>query len=381
MKKVIAILLVLAMVFALAACGNSGGNTPANTNTTPANTNTTPTNNAAENTNTTPAATWPSGEIELLSGYQAGSLTDNNIQTIKDWIMEKTGAKVTVTNDEKGGGANLAVKLSKAKGDGLTIMLFGLNNLSNYIQGIWTVDPTDASLFKPVCGIAQPNPYSGCVLLTNTENPYSNWEELEKYIKDNPGKVTVMQINGKVMDSKTKSLFYQRGLQDDVVWADTDSKSCTNELLGNNINIVMLDENTAAALMADAETGKKVKAIINCRPDEDFSYYNKDNCPNLDLIKEIPTLVDVFGEEQAKQYNLANFSFFVVPASTPDDIVAQIKACIDAIDDEPESTDTSSFYMRCRSNTGSKYYSKDWTTESLQKEYSAALEKVKLFLK
>ena len=365
MKKVIAILLVLAMVFALAACG---GKTPANN--TPANN--TPANNEAE----TPK--WPNGEVTLLSGYQAGSLTDNNIQMIKDWIIKETGAKVTVTNDEKGGGANLAVKLSQAAGDGQTLMLFGLNNLSNYIQGIWTVDPTDAKLFKAVCGIAQPNPYSGCMLLTNTANPYSNWQELEDYIKANPGTVTVMNINGKVMDSKTKSLFYQRGLQDMVKWADTDSKSCTNELLGNNINIVMLDENTAAGLLADAETGKKVKAIINCRPDKDFSYYTKEDAPNLDLIKSIPTLEDVFGKELAQQYNLANFSFFVVPASTPDEIVAQIKACIDKIDAEPEGSD---FYKRARANTGSKYYSTDWTSESLMKEWQSTLEKVKLFLK
>ena len=351
MKKVIAILLLVVMVFSLAACGNNGGNT---------------------------GAKWPSGEVTLLSGYQAGSLTDNNIQTIKDWIVQKTGAKVTVKNDEKGGGANLAVELSKAKGDGLTIMLFGLNNLSNYIQGIWTVDPTDEKLFKPVCGIAQPNPYSGCVLLTNTANPYNTWQELEDYIKANPKKVTVMDIAGKVMDSKTKSLFYQRELQDLVTWAPTDSKSCQNELLGNNINIVMLDENTAAALMADAETGKKVKAIINCRPDKDFSYYTAEDAPNLDLIKSIPTLEDVFGADLAKQYNLANFSFFVVPASTPDDIVKQIKDCIDAIDKEAPDSD---FGKRCRANTGSKYYSVDWTSESLMKEWKSALEKVKLFLK
>ncbi len=362
MKKVIAVLMVLAMVFGLAACG--GGNT---------------TPNNSSNGNTTPEpAKWPAGEVTLLSGYQAGSLTDNNIQTIKDWIIQETGAKVTVTNDEKGGGANLAVKLSQAKGDGLTLMLFGLNNLSNYIQGIWTVDPTDAKLFKPVCGIAQPNPYSGCMLLTNTANPYNTWQELEDYIKANPGKVTVMDIKGKVMDSKTKSLFYQRGLDKDVVWAPTDSKSCTNELLGNNINIVMLDENTAAALLADAETGAKVKAIINCRPDKDFSYYTKEEAPNLDLIKTIPTLEDVFGKELAQQYNLANFSFFVVPASTPDDIVAQIKACIDKIDKEPETSD---FYKRCRANTGSKYYSVDWTSETLMKEWQSSMEKVKLFLK
>ena len=321
---------------------------------------------------------WPAGVVTLLSGFQAGSLTDNNIQTIKDWIVSETGAKVEVTNDDVGGGADLAVQLSQAAGDGQTLMLFSLSSLTNYLQGVWTIDPTDATLFKPVCGIAQPNPYSGCVLLTNSDNPYSTWAELENYIKANPGCVSVMDIKGKIMDSKTKSLFYQRGLENDVIWSATDSRACIPDLLSNWINIVMLDENTAAALLADAETSAKVKAIINCRPDNDFSYYTEETSPNLDLLKTIPTLEDVFGKELAQQYNLTNFSFFAVPASTPDSVVAQIKACIDKIDDEPVGSD---FYNRCTANTGSKYYSKDWTPESLMKEWQACMQKLRLFIK
>ena len=351
MKKVIAMLMVLAMVFGLAACG--GGNT------TP--------NNASNGNNAAPeAAKWPDGkEITILSGYEAGSLTDVNIVTIADWIKQETGAKVTIENDKNGGGANLAVKLSKAKGDGLTLMLFGMNCISNYHNKIWTVSPTDESLFKVVCGAIQPYPYSGCMLLTHQDNPYNTWEELEKYINENPGKVTVMDIPGKVMDSKTKSIFIQRGLADKVTWAATSSAQSSSDLLGNIINIVMLDETTAAKYLADP--ANKVKAIINCRPDDDFSYYPA-NTANLDIIKKVPTLAQVFGAADAEKYNIPNTSCFVVPASTPDDIVAQIKAVIDKIGDEKESSDPNSFYQRCRINGGtSKYYT--WDGKTIMKEY------------
>lgn len=346
MKKVIAALLVLAMVFALAACGGGGNTAPAQQNTA---TNT----NAA--TNTTPEAPkWPNGEVTIYEGYEEGSLTDINVQTIRDWIIAKTGAKVTIEADKNGGGANLANKLIKAEPDGQTMMLIGMNCISNYYNKIWTVNPADTSLFKVCCGMIQPNPRTGCMVLTQEDAPYSNWAEFEKYVKENPKKVTVMSIAGKVMDIKLKSLLNQTGLSQYVTWFPTNSADATTGLLGGTINIVILEENDAAKHLVNPDS--KVKAIINCRPDDDFSNYDA-NTPNLDVIKSVPTLTQVFGAEKAEQYNVPNTSAFVVPANTPDEIVAQIRAVVDPLDSEPKSDDANSFYARCRINGGtSKYY-------------------------
>ena len=60
-----------------------------------------------------------------------------------------------------------------------------------------------------------------------------------------------------------------------------------------------------------------------------------------------------------------NRSMFVVPAGTPDEIVEQIAAVIDRIDEVDESSE---FYERCRVNGGtSKYYT--WPGEEVMAEW------------
>ncbi|MBR5337965.1 MAG: hypothetical protein IK152_08265 [Lachnospiraceae bacterium] len=376
MKKVNAILLSAVLALGLTACGGGGGAASSKAAS----------GSAAGGSSAAAGGSWPSGDITIYSGYEAGSQTDANLVVLKDWLSEKTGKKVTIEIDKAGGGANLANKLAESKDDkGLTMMLFGNNNISNYIQGIWTVDPTDTSKFKAVGGFIQPNPMTGCMLLTQENSPYNTWDELEKYIKEHSAKngdkaaVTVMDIPGKVMDSKVKALFYQRGLQDDVIWSPTSSADSASALLGDTIDIVMFEESKAASYLADSSN--KVKAVLNVRPNKDYSDYAPDD-KNLEIIKKVPTLVDVFGEKDAEKYNLPNASFMVVPASTPDDVVAQIKACIDGLQDVEKSTDEKSYYMRQRAQGGSsRYWDKSWTGDYVMKMFKDNMEKTKLFLK
>lgn len=331
MKKVLAILLALAMVFCFAACGGekkTGGEEK--------------------------KAAWPNGTITLLIGYEEGSLTANNCVTLVDWLQSK-GCTVECEYDKVGGGANLVTKLLKAEPDGQTLMLFGMNCINNYYDGTWKVDPTDTKLFRAVASTPQPWPYSGCMVLTQPDAPYSNFAELEKYINEHEGEVTAASIPGKVMDPKLKSFLIQTGLADKVRWLATTSADGDAALLGGTINLLMADEASAYNKFKVGEADALAKAIINLRPDDDFSYYPPET-PGLDKIKAVPTLAQVFGEAKAKEINIPNTSCWVVPAGTPDEICEQIAAMFDAIDDEPASTDEKSFYARCRMNGGTSKY-------------------------
>ena len=336
MKKIIALVLALVLALCLCACGGT-------------------------KTETKSAAKWPDGDITIYSGYAVGSLTDVNLHTIADWITKETGANVKIESNDTAGGATLALKLSKDKPDGQTMMAIGMNCIANYYNGTWEVNPADSSKFKIVAGSIQPYPDSGCIILTQNESPYSTWDELAEYAKAHPGEVTVASIAGKVMDIKMKAIFNATGLAEYIRWAPTKSADSEAALLGGNINCVMLDETTAATkYLADG----LVKPIINCRADEDWSIYTAEQQPIVDLIKDIPTLVDVFGADAAK-YMVPNRSMFVVPADTPDEICEQIAAVIDKIDQEAEGSD---FYDRCRVNGGtSKYYT--WPGDEIMAEW------------
>lgn len=347
MKKVLALLLALAMVFSFAACGKKEDDKQE-------------------------AAKWPTDNVQFLCPNGVGTLNDVNVHTIADYLKEKNGITMEVVNNDVGGGAELIQQLVASEGDGLTMMLIGSNNLYNYYTGTWPINPTDWSKIKIVCGFIQPLPESGCVIQTQADSPYSTWEELVAYAKANPGKVTIASTPGKVMDPKMKSLMLQTGLSEYLHWVPTDSKGATTGLQNGDINLVINDEATYAKNIKAAAADKSVylhgvKGIINCRPDDDFSYYTADIMPadELEIVKKCPTFVQVFGKDKAVTYNVPNRSVVIVPASTPDDICAQIAAAIDAIGTEK----TGAWWDRVHANGGSTMYY-TWPGAEIQEEWT-----------
>ncbi len=344
MKKVIALVLALLMVFGLAACGNGGGGN----------------NNQAE------APKWPDGDVTLFFPYDESSLTAVNATTMADWIREQTGKKAEVEYNKTANGWNLAEKMLKEDADGLTLMVVGLDALTGYVKGDWKNAPFDASKFQIVTGFTQPYPYSGCMLITQADAPYSNWAELEAYAKANPDKVNVADRAGSIMTTKLKSLFNQTGLSKYVHWtpATSDSVKTGIDPANKSINIAIFDETSAAKYLQQPD---KYKAIINCRADNDFSYYDA-STNGLDLISKVPTLLDVFGKEKAEQYNVPNTTAIICRAEVPAEVVKQIKEVCDKLGTVEKSDDDASFYKRQRVNGGtSKYYT--WPSEDIQKEW------------
>ena len=344
MKKVIALVLALLMVFGLAACGSNGGGG----------------NNQAE----TPK--WPDGDVTLFFPYDESSLTAVNATTMADWIREQTGKKAEVEYNKTANGWNLAEKMLKEDPDGLTLMVVGLDALTGYVKGDWTTAPFDTAKFQIVTGFTQPYPYSGCMLITQADAPYSTWAELEAYAKEHKDEVLVADRAGSIMTTKLKSLFNQTGLSEYVHWvpATSDSVKTGIDPTNRSSNIAIFDETSAVKYLQDPTN---YKAIINCRPDNDFSYYAADT-NGLDLIKKVPTLFDVFGKEKAEQYNVPNTTAIICRSDVPAETVAQIKAVCDALGNVEKSDDTNSFYVRQRVNGGtSKYYAFD--AADIQKEW------------
>ena len=342
MKKVIALVLALLMVFGLAACGNGGGG-----------------NNAAE-------AKWPSGDVTLFFPYDESSLTAVNASTMAKWISEKTGKKCEVEYNKTANGWNLAEKMLKEDADGLTIMVVGLDALTGFVKGDWTTAPFDTSKFQIITGFTQPYPYSGCMLITQADAPYNTWAELEAYAKAHKDEVLVADRAGSIMTTKLKSLFNQTGLSEYVHWvpASSDSVKTGIDPKNKSINIAIFDETSAVKYLQDPTN---YKAIINCRPDNDFSYYDPAT-KGLDLIKKVPTLLDVFGKDKAELYNVPNTTAMICRSDVPAAIVAQIKEICDALGNEPKSEDQNSFYVLQRVNGGtSKYYA--FNAEDITKEW------------
>lgn len=359
MKKFLSLLVVLILAVGLCACGNTGASSTPSTTPAPSASSAgqTPaaTQDAAAQSNE-PEVTWPNGDVTLYVPSQVGSATDVNARTIADWIAEQTGVTVVCENDDVGGGANLADKLSKAAPDGQTLMFVGMANITSYYAGTWKLNPADPANFSIVCGTIQPDPDSGCIILTQPDQPYSNWEELVAYIKAHPGEVTVASVSSSVMDIKLRALFNYTGLSDQVRYVSTSRADSTAGLLGGNINLVIMDEATASGYIIDGSA----KGIVNCRVNEDFSVYEGDINK---VISAVQTLTDILGDK-ADQAMVPNRTMIVGPAGIPDELVKKIASIVDPIVDGSDE-----WQQRLVANGGTSYY-RTWTPQEIRDEWA-----------
>ena len=133
MKKIFALLLVLCMIFALSACGKSGGTTSSEAP-------------AAES-----GEFKPDGPVTLIVAYKAGSGTDGPARILAQFAEKYIGQTVVVENVDGGSGSIGWSQLAAADPDGMTIGVMNLPNFNNSIVnelGTYTT-----ASFKAICNV------------------------------------------------------------------------------------------------------------------------------------------------------------------------------------------------------------------------------------
>lgn len=165
MKKFLAMILALAMVFCLAACGGGGSNSD---------------DGASDD------AWAPDDNITVIVAYKAGNGTDLTARVLAQYAEKYLGQTVVIENLEGGSGAIGWTALSQADPDGLTIGFVNLPNFNSSIVNaadtgvMYTVDD-----FTAICNHVTE---TSCVLVA-ADSPFNSIEELVTYAKDHPGEL------------------------------------------------------------------------------------------------------------------------------------------------------------------------------------------------
>jgi len=124
MKKLIALILALCMVFALCACGAAGSKA-----------------------NDGPFK--PNGPVTMIVAYKAGNGTDITARILAKYAEKYIGQTIIIDNQDGGSGSKGWSKLASAKPDGMTIGFINLPNFNSSIVkglGTYTIDS-----FAPIC--------------------------------------------------------------------------------------------------------------------------------------------------------------------------------------------------------------------------------------
>ena len=182
MKKYLALILALCMVFALCACGSSA-ETPA----TPA---ADATDAPAAEESTAPEATgWaPDGPVTMIVSYKAGNGTDVTARILAKYAEKYIGQTIVIENVDGGSGSLGWSQLAAADPDGMTIGFMNLPNFnSSIVKGLGTYTTDD---FAAICNHVTA---TSLVLVRADDDRFATIDDLVAYAKEND---TVASTNG-----------------------------------------------------------------------------------------------------------------------------------------------------------------------------------------
>ena len=160
MKKFLALILALCMVFALCACGGGG----------------------AAKTSGGPFA--PDGPVTLIVAYKAGSGTDGPARILAQYAEKYIGQTVVVENVPGGSGSIGWSQLAASDPDGMTIGVMNLPNFNTTItEELGTYTTAD---FKAICNHVTE---TSIVIVRVDDDRFPDLNTLVEYGKAHPGEL------------------------------------------------------------------------------------------------------------------------------------------------------------------------------------------------
>ena len=245
-------------------------------------------------------AQYPDRTIHIVVPWKAGGGTDTIARGYQKAFDAAAGQTAIIDNINGAKSVTGTLKVSKAKGDGYTLMLNGsLDVTSNMAMKKL---PYTLDSFKYIGGIYTTPTW----FITNTKRPYKDFGDFLAAAKANPGKLT-MGIAGSTHILVAHAVKGATGLDFTIV-PFSGGADLKKALIGNDVDIgqfhspVMINEVKAGIIRPLAATMSM--AGINYAP-----------------VKNLKTLKD-YGID----LELAATRGLYVPKSTPDDVVAKIQA-------------------------------------------------------
>lgn len=178
MKRIVAFMMALCMVFALAACSStpSSSSAPAETK-------------AAEGGDT--AEGWkPDGPVTMIVSYKAGNGTDITARILAKHAEKYIGQTIVIENVDGGSGSIGWSQLASADADGMTIGFVNLPNFnSSIVKELGTYTTAD---FAPICNHVTE---TSIVVVRADDDRFNSLEDLVAYGQEHDGEL-VASTNG-----------------------------------------------------------------------------------------------------------------------------------------------------------------------------------------
>lgn len=276
MKKLLTVVLCLAMVLSMTACGSD---------------------EPAE-------ATYPDGTINVVVPFAAGG----GQHVLATAISSAVDATMVVTNVTGGGGSTGAMEVLHSNADGYTVLCSTLQNIA---AGAYngTYQEADAwEKFVPAATVAGDR----MMMIASKASGFTSLEDIVEYSKANPGKLTV---TGATANSYTQLVIEKfmadLGVEWEFVPFDGEN-ACRNACMGGQVDLCIFG--TAASSTA-IDSGDCVGICMLSA--ERSSYY-----------PEIPTVAEIMDGFDA--YDFTIYRCYMLPPETDTAVADTLGGIIEA---------------------------------------------------
>ena len=329
MKKLLAILLCLCMVFALAACGAK--EEPA----APA-----PAEEPAATEAPAEEPAWaPDGTVTMIVAYKAGNGTDITARVLAQYAEKYIGQSVVIENVDGRSGSIGWSQLAEAKADGLTIGFINLPNFnSSIVKELGTYKTAD---FKAICNHVTE---TSIVVVRADDDRFNTLQDLVDYAKANTTKAST---NGAQASNHIGAQAFANSA--DFKYIDIPQGNTADELLslrGGEADWCVVK----IADISGQESNYKVLGIFSEERSTEAGY------------EDIPTL----GELGYYDQWLGSSRMLAAPAGVSDEVIAFYEEAFKQVMEDPE-------YLEAASSFATNY--QDHTaTQALMEQQQAFTE-------
>ena len=182
MKKYLALILALCMVFALCACGSNAATPEAPS------ADATEAPSAGDGSSAETTGWAPDGPVTMIVSYKAGNGTDVTARILAKYAEKYIGQTIVIENVDGGSGSLGWSQLAAADPDGMTIGFMNLPNFnSSIVKGLGTYTTED---FAAICNHVTE---TSLVVVRADEDRFTDIDGLVEYAKANN---TVASTNG-----------------------------------------------------------------------------------------------------------------------------------------------------------------------------------------
>ena len=247
------------------------------------------------------AQDYPARQVKILVGFGPGGLGDIATRTVAQKLADQMGQPFVIENMPGAGGITAAATAAKAPPDGYTMLLVsGQNATAPLVFKSLPFDPV--ADFRAVSTISN----FDFIIVVTKASPLSNLSDLVARAKVEPTKFNFGTISSGSLQNLMSHLFVSRaGLAVPTVPFRTTADLIT-ALMAGEVQAVV---ETVPGVVGQVQSGQLRALGLSAdkrRP----------------LLPGIPTVT----ESGVSGYEVTSWNGFVVPAKTPDAIVARLNA-------------------------------------------------------